>query len=105
MRTTTMTIARTSHHIASTLTNRANHLTAAHFAIVAVIPLSHVVVHIAMVEFVPLSHVVVDVAAADVTQVALKEVDGDARTGIMHRTKVHATAVEWLTTIRIPAIF
>ena len=50
------------------------------------------------------SHAVADVDEADVILVVSDVVDGAADLATGHRTKVHATAVEWQTTMLTPAI-
>ena len=69
--------------------NRRNLLTVAPFGI--------------MVDVLPF-HVVVDEVEEDDTQVALEEVDEDGIIVKMHRSREHATAVGWPTTIQTLAI-
>ena len=84
-----MILAPTSRLIAILLTRRVNPPIVAHFV---------------MVEAALLSHVVVDVVVVVVFLPVLDEVD-EAVDEEMHRTRVHATAVGWQTTMLTHAIF
>ena len=89
MRTMTMMIARILHRTASPPTTRVS---------------PRIVVPFVIPGDVLLFPTVVDVVEEDVTRVEVDAVVEDGIIGRMHRSKEHATAVEWPTTIPTLAI-